>query len=118
MQTFIPKFLKILQIEMEDLESDIEYLIERLKQRSEKQEITDYVFMQNLAVLKNQICGISSFMKIVDSIDPNDYKDIESFLCDVKARFTARIDEYGLGSGIYTLIQRKIDKVYMYIHQA
>jgi hypothetical protein len=114
---FIPKYLAILQLEMEDLEADIELIIDEYTQRKKNEEITEYVFLENLAVLKKQICGISSFKKIVQSIDPGNYPDIDAFIVDVKVRFKEKIDETGLGQAIYILIKRKIEKVYKYIHQ-
>lgn len=117
MDKFIPKYLKILRIELEDLQSDIEFLIDKYKQRRKNEEITDYVFLENLAVLKNEICGISSFNKIIDSIDPADYEDIDGFIRDMKARFKKRIEECGLAQVIYPLIKRKLEKVHTYVLQ-
>jgi hypothetical protein len=117
MQIFIPKYLKILAIELEDLESDITFLIEKYKQRRKDKEISDYVFLENLVVLNNEICGISSFKKILNKFDPASYTTIEAFLDDVKTAFRKQINECGLPEGIFMIIERKIMKVYTYIHQ-
>ncbi|MBN1695984.1 MAG: hypothetical protein JW881_00600 [Spirochaetales bacterium] len=117
MQTFIQKYLKILAIELDDLESDIKFLIEKYKQKKDSETISNYVFLENLVVLNSELCGISSFKKLMNEFDPASYATIEDFLDGIKARFKRKIIECGLPEGIYMIIERKLIKVYTYVGQ-
>ena len=112
---FIHKYIMILEIELDDLVSDIELLMEKYRKRNESEEITDYVFLENLAVLKNQICGLSSLRKIVEEIDESAYGAVDEFVDDISGRFRARIEECDLSPSIFQMVKRKLEKVKTYV---
>jgi hypothetical protein len=115
MQKIMRKYLKILEIELEDLQSDIELLINEYNARKDRGEITDYVLLENLAVLKNEICAIHAFHEMVEDLEMDSYKNLESFIRDVKDRFKGRIRECSLAEGIEQYVERKLDKVFKYV---
>ncbi|MBN2736941.1 MAG: hypothetical protein JXR70_08180 [Spirochaetales bacterium] len=115
MVPFIKKYLRILQIELEDLEEDINFLIETHQKRVNSKEITQYVFNENLAVLKNEIFAVERFEKMAAEIKSDDYNTIEDFIADLKIRYKKRLKDSGLAEAVYPLVERKLDKVYKFV---
>ena len=62
------KFLEILKVELNDLGSDLDVLVDEYKKRKSKNEITEYVFLENLAVLKREMYGIDNLIEAIDSV--------------------------------------------------
>ena len=58
-------FLKLLIIELEDLDDDINLLINEWERKSQTHESTVYVCKQNLAVLHNELFGIKDYIKVI-----------------------------------------------------
>ena len=75
-------YLTILRIELDDLSTDIEHLIQECSEGLEHGFISQNVFMQNLATFKNELLGVHSFQKILDTLQPEEYSDLDSFIED------------------------------------
>ena len=110
------KYLDILKIEINDLTDDIGLLVEEYRKRKQKDEITNYVFLENLAVLHNEMQGVDNLVQILDEIDPNTYTSLEDMIVDVKKRVRERIRKSDLAGALYILVSRKIDKVATFVH--
>ena len=108
-------FLKILCIELEDLDDDIQALILECEDKHCNEEISNYVFLENLAVLRNELFGVESFLVDVKSIKPEDYENIDLLIEDLMKKLEARIHEKGIAHSIVNLINRKMEKVKKYI---
>jgi len=115
MCVLIRKYVQILEIELDDLKEDIELLIEKNQSREKDGAITQYVLLENLAVLRNEICGIGSFKKILHTMNQADYGCVQDFIDDVEIRFKKKIEDCGFAEGIFTLVQRKLKKVLTYV---
>lgn len=115
MKQLMKKYIQILDIELDDLEADIELLIDEYISKGESQKITKYVLLENLAVLKNEMCGIEHFKKMLKEMNPDDYTDIDKFVKDVENKFRSYIKRGGLVEAVYSLVERKIQKVLKYI---
>lgn len=110
-------YIAILRIELQDLSIDLERLIERCLTGMEQGTISQNVFMQNLAIFKNELLGLHSFQKILDAIDPEAYPDLDSMIEDIRRRFRALLRSHGLVDALQLYVNRKLDKVARYVKQ-
>jgi hypothetical protein len=110
-------FLKILIIELEDLDDDIKLLIKECDERHCRQEITDYVFMENLAVLRNELFGVEGFVDDIKAVRPEDYETLDEMIEGLLKILENRINEKGIAHSIVSLIERKMNKVKHYVEK-
>ena len=115
MQLQKKKYIQILKIELDDLEADIELLMNECIQKGEKQQITKYVLLENLAVLKNEMSGIEHFKKILDEMNTDEYPDINNLVNEIDKKFKAYIERGGLVKAVYLMVERKLHKVLKYV---
>lgn len=108
-------FIKILLLELEDLEEDINLLIKECEDRHCKSEISEYVFLENLAILKNEMFGVESFANDVKNIDALSFKNVDELLEALKEIIGNRIREKGLAKSVQILVERKMNKVAQYV---
>lgn len=108
-------YLTILHIELDDLSTDIEHLIQECSRGLEHGDISQNVFMQNLATFKNELLGVHSFQKILSSIHAEDYADLDSLIADIRARFQTLLRSHGIVGALQIYVDRKLAKVARYI---
>jgi len=109
------KYLEILRVEIAGLEEDIRVLIEHCKQERESGRLTNYVFMENLALFENEILGVNMFRNIVDEIDPDRFDSLDALVSHLKDTFREKLQERGLVKLISVYVSRKLDKVARYV---
>ena len=109
------RYLDICKIEIKDLTDDIGLLVEEYKRRKEKNEITNYVFLENLAVLHNQMQGVDSLVETLNTLAPENYDDLDQMVRDVKKRIRDKIKKSDFNEALYLLVSRKLEKVAAYI---
>lgn len=110
----IDRYLKILKIELEDLESDIIDSEAMLKKRLDDKKITGYVFMENLATFRAELEGVRKMEKEIDRL-ADKYETLDELVEHISDYFKKRIKESGLPEAVFVLIKRKLDKIYRYI---
>lgn len=115
MNPLINKYIHILEIELDDLESDLNLLIQTHLQKKENEKITNYVFLENLAVIKNEISGIEQFKQILNEIVPDEYTDLDDFTKDLENRFKACVHRSGFVEAVYSFVEKKMKKVIKYV---
>ena len=111
----IENYLKILYLELEDLEMDIELLISECKKEREEDIITNYVFLENLSLLKNELLGLKDFRIIVDEVKPGEYENLEALVDHLRNSFKKKIEDHALSKAIVLYINRKLEKVAKYV---
>ena len=111
------KYLDILRIEVEDLIEDIGLIVNEYKRRKDRGEITDYVFLENLAVLHNELLGVDDMMEMLDSVDPEDYSNLDDLVADIEIKIRKKIENSHLAEALYPLVKRKLEKVSKYLAQ-
>ncbi|MCP5514684.1 MAG: hypothetical protein H7A26_04380 [Spirochaetales bacterium] len=111
----IERYIKILKIELEDLEYDVQYGEELLKKRFDEHKITDYVFMENLSTFRSELAGIRKMEKEIDALSGK-YETIEELSAYINDFFKKKVKDLGLPEVVYVLIKRKLDKVYKYLN--
>ncbi len=109
------KYMKILRIEIEDLREDINDLIEHCKKESETEIISSYVSQENIVIFRKELSELEIFFKILDSIDPDKFENLDELIEFIRDRFTEKIKEFGLIRAIGKFIDRKMIKVKKYV---
>jgi len=108
-------FQEIFLIELNDLDEDINALIEQSKYKFTHEEISNYVCLENLAVLQNELFGVEGYIDEVKRIDPESYDSIDDMIKSLHEILQKRIEEKGIVHSILLLVERKLDKVKKYI---
>ena len=109
------KYLGILKIEIEDLIKDIELLIEVHKKKYDNQEITQYVYRENIAVLKNEVSCLKNFIECIDSIDAEKYQSLQELVDQVEVQFKTQLHEHSYAQAVESFVKRKLKKVSHYM---
>lgn len=110
-------YLNILALELDDLHEDIDNLMKECISQKEDCIITNYVYMENLANLKNEMLGLDVFSKIINALNPESYDSLDSMIDALKKLFSEKMHEYGIINAIRLLIERKMEKVKKYVMQ-
>ncbi|MBN1604214.1 MAG: hypothetical protein JW915_21570 [Chitinispirillaceae bacterium] len=113
----VTMFLQMFTMELEDLHKDIELLIEKYKDEHDHEVISNYVFLENLALMKNELFGIDSFLQEVKEIVPASYTDVHDLITHLKKQLLNRCHEKGIASSAFILSERKMNKVLSYIDE-
>jgi len=108
------KYLKLLKIELEDLIIDLEFGEEVMAKRLEDHEITEYVFMENIGLLKKEVLGIEKLKKVVEA-EGSDDKSIDDLKALLEVYFTREIKAAGLPNVVSLLVKRKLEKISLYM---
>jgi hypothetical protein len=110
-------YLKILRIEINDLHADIEQFIDATKKEKEKGILTNYVFLENLTVFKNELFGIDYFFKVLDETNPVEFKTLDEMIEHIRKNFAKIISRSCISKEITCYIERKLVKVKKYVTQ-
>ena len=110
------KFGKLLAIELESLEGELEILVQTLEQRLKDHEITTYVRNENYAVLRNEILGLRDFLKLGFSFDSEEISTADEVAALAKEVVRNRLEERGYEPAVYRLIEHRVDKIALYLN--
>lgn len=94
------RYLKILKIELEDLETDIAFSEELLRKKHDEHKITDYVFLENLSTFKSELMGIKEMGHEIDSL-VNKYDSLDDLITDVYKFFEDKVKDAGLPEVVF-----------------
>ncbi len=108
------KYLEILKIELEDLIRDREFGEEVLVQRLKEHEITEYVFLENIGLLKKEVLGIEKLKKVVAEAG-SEHKTIGELKIILEEYFAREVKAAGLPNVVSLLVNRKLDKITRYM---
>lgn len=108
-------FLKILELELEDLNADIKILITEYEEKHTKHVISNYVFRENIAVMQNELFGVEGFLEEIRRIDPTGWNDLGELIVELKNQIRDRVKKRGVVPAVVDLIDRKIIKAATYV---
>ncbi|GAB1484424.1 hypothetical protein MASR2M78_32420 [Treponema sp.] len=108
-------FLKLLKAELEDYLEDVQDLTLVHHKRYKGQEITDYVYQENQALLSRQVAGISDMVASLDTISVDDYEKVEDIAAEVDERVKNKILEFEHPEAVYNTLKRKLLKILRYV---
>ncbi|WP_319561175.1 hypothetical protein [Marispirochaeta sp.] len=115
MQERVGKFLRILKVELEDLEEDINTLAGLTDKRRQDRAITEYVHMENISLLKQEFAGIKKIVDELDNVELVEQETFTDFIARLKQRTQEIIHNSAYPDAVYLFVERKIDKVADYI---
>lgn len=110
------KFLRILRVELEDLEMHADEMVAAYRERLQRHETTEHVYFENVAVLHNETRCLQRYIRILDETNPDEYDDPQQVADALKKRFTHVIDACGMARAAFVFAEHKIDKVLAYVH--
>lgn len=108
-------FLEILKLELEDLDEDIKVLIQEYTEKHDREEITNYVFKRNIALMQSEIFGVEGFLEDIRNMDPVTYDTLDHLMETVISKLHERVKTKGLPQSLIYLVERKVRKVAGYI---
>jgi hypothetical protein len=108
-------YIKFLKVELEDLEDDLLMIQEIHNRRHDSHEITPYVFMENMSLLKKEFEGIRRMVEELDSIDTETITTIQSLRDHIDARITEWTRDASLPEAVRVFIRRRLDKIDTYM---
>jgi hypothetical protein len=115
MGTFQSEFIHMLQTELKDLIKDIEMLMKVQKERLENSEITNYVYLENTALFKNEIACLKNFLKYSLRLDLDGFQTYDELGDYIKKEFKNQLEEHCYAQAIESFVDRKLKKITDYI---
>ncbi len=115
MKALQKKFIAILRMELEDLIEDIELLMSVEKKRFAKNEITNYVYMENTALFKNEIACLNNFIGFINGIEIGRFDSLAQLSAYIEEQFKNRRQEHEYQQAVMGFVARKIAKVMNYV---
>lgn len=115
MKEMLKKYLKILIIEFEESMEYLEYLLEMHRIRYENEEITHYVYLENVTVLKNELSGIKNCLKTFEILKADDFEDLESLITYLEKQAVENVKHFSYPEAVHIMCQRKLEKVKRFV---
>jgi hypothetical protein len=116
MKTLImAKFLKILKVELEDLQGHLDLLESDYQSMLAERRTTEHVARENAAVFENEKRCLSHFAEIVGQTDMNAFVGLDALVDHLKRRFVAEVESCGYARAAYVFAERKMQKVARYV---
>ncbi len=109
------KYINILRIELKDLELDIEHLIQNCDKEKKESDLPAYIYLENLALFKNELLGLSVFDQILDDVQPDSFSSLEKMIEYLTKRCHEKIDAHGLAEAVNNYVDRRLQKVAKYV---
>ena len=115
MKEKIKNYLTIIDLEMQDLEEDIKFLINEAKKKKSEGNLTNYVFLENQAILKNEIHALDCFKNIIKKTDADNFKSVDALIQFLREEFKIIVDTNSYAEAILIFTDRKMQKVKNYV---
>ena len=112
------KFVRILQIELEDLIEHLHELIRDYQAKYDSGAETEHVCLENMATLRNEECGVHYFLKLLDTVDVGAFEDLDVLIAGLRERFRKPVQHGGLAPCACVHANREIDKVAAYVRSS
>lgn len=110
-------FIKILKAELEDCLEDVEDMKNVYERRFQKNDVTNYVYTENEALLKRELIGIQKALENLDLIDINGFESVDALAAAVDAVIQKKVLEYEDPEAVYQIAKRKLLKVLRYVNE-
>ncbi|MDR0601098.1 MAG: hypothetical protein LBG42_01825 [Treponema sp.] len=108
-------FMTLMRAELEDSIEGLEHLSGLLKDRLLKDEITNYVFNENAALLTREISGLKSLIPALEEIKSGDFPDVYALARYTEETLLEKAKEWEDPEAVNGIITRKIRKILAYI---
>jgi len=109
------KYIRILLVEMEDLEEQLEELINHYTTPDKTHGLTERVCLENQSVIRCEERGIDTIIDILKNFDTTPYKDIETMVRDLKVQIKEELKKKDLPMATYMFAETRMNSVREYI---
>jgi hypothetical protein len=114
MKEKIGKFLRILSVEMSDMEEGIVMLLESTRERHQKKQITEYVKTENSSLLQHELNILKLIHLEIDKLSADQFDSIEAVKTEVRKILNDRGE---LPKAIQLFLEKRMEKVVQYMKQ-
>jgi len=108
-------FTKILMAEIEDLEDDLEAGERQLDERHREEKITEYVYMQNRLVIRQELAGIHAIASDLSRFPPASMTGLDEIRNYYLGLLMAESTEYEFQRAVTEFVTARINRVYDYL---
>ena len=84
-------------------------MIRQCSRDNECGNLTNYVFWENITVLKNELLGLKGFNKILDELSTDEFDTLDGLINHLKEKFKTIIKSHGLVEATYLFVERKLE---------
>jgi len=81
----------------------------------EKEELSNYVFSENLTVIRRELLGVDSFFRLIDETEIDRFASLDDLIASLTNTFRGMVRESGLPAVIESYVERKLLKVKEYV---
>lgn len=113
--TKLEKYVKILEIELGDLEEQIEELVSHYTVPDKQQGRTERVCQENRNVLRSEERGVDSLVKALESLDTSVYSDLDEMVDQLKVQFKKDIKAIGYPMAAFAFAEQRMNVVREYV---
>ena len=115
MSSLYRRFVRLLNVELESLQDELQVLVDYQDERLENKEITDYVRNYNVAVLKNELMGLHEFLRCEGCLDADSDGNLEEITDEVCGYIKHYFETRDNVPALYELVKLRIDKIRGYL---
>jgi hypothetical protein len=109
------KFIGIIKIELEELIEDLNHLVDDYREKKENDLITNYVFLENLALLRHEMYGIKKLSELISALNVNDFRNIEEISEYIAEMLQKKISTSDFESCLLPMVCRRLAKAAHYV---
>lgn len=109
------KLVQVLKAELEDLLADIDHVEKRYSERFSSNEITEYVYRGNEAVLAHEAEGLRILLTFIDGIDISIYRNPSDLVGALERKVHDFVRDRDDPEAIFQFFMRKLRKAERYI---
>ena len=114
MSESLREFLKIAKVEIEELRDNILVRLDMHEKRKDAPGVTEHVYLENRALLLNEICCLQRFLECLDETAPSTFRSIEEALREILERFRAEVKSCGYAPCALLFAERRLHKAAKY----
>lgn len=107
--------VNILQIELREVENDLKGLEKLYFDRHNSSEITNYVYLENTAVLKSEMDCIHQIGVLLDNFQIDENQSPQQMLKLMDDYIKKIVNDRQFSEAIYNFTKRKMEKVSKYL---
>ena len=108
-------YLRMVRVEIEDLREDIDLLVMEYDRLHENEQLSNYVFSENLTVIRRELLGVDSFFRLIDETDIDRFATLDDLIAHLTSTFRGMVRASGLPAVIESYVERKLLKVREYV---
>lgn len=115
MSSLYRRFVRLLNVELESLQDELQVLVNYQDERLENKEITDYVRNYNVAVLKNELMGLHEFLRCEGCLDADSEGNLDQITDEVCGYIKHYFETRDNVPALFELFKLRIDKIRDYL---